>query len=65
MHADFDGHGAIGRISMWSTGEVDFEVVESSNGAFRFFKHEDVSELESDELKQALLQFVRALEKVD
>lgn len=57
--ADFDSENAIGRISIWATGEVDLEVLTRSDGEFAFFRHESVMNLAASVLDHAYYEFVR------
>ena len=59
--ADFDSENFIGRISIWATGEIDFEVLKRSDGEFSFFRHETVSKLQTPVLDHAYDEFVRSM----
>ena len=45
--ADFDATVAMGRISGWVSGQVDFEVVRVSDGENIFWRHVDAGSVET------------------
>jgi len=59
--ADFDTERAIGRISAWVSGQVDFEVLRRSDGEYAFFHHESISSLGSPTLESAFDEFLRTM----
>lgn len=59
--ADFDSISAIGRISFWTTGEVDFEVLDRATERSAFFRHESVSSFDSPQLEEAYAAFIAAM----
>jgi len=59
--ADFDSICAIGRISFWTTGEVDFEVLDRTTERLAFFRHESVSSFDSPQLEEAYVAFIDAM----
>ena len=63
--ADFDTECTIGRISVWATGEFDFEVLRRSDGEFIFFRHESTKTLEAPVLDYAYDEFVRSMNSVN
>jgi hypothetical protein len=56
--ADFDTGLAIGRISVWVSGEVDFEVLRRSDAAYVSFNHLSISDLGDTSLSPAYDQFI-------
>lgn len=56
--ADFDTSGRIGRIVIWVSGEIDFEVLARENGKNVFLRHEIVPNLGVPSLKNAYLDFL-------
>jgi hypothetical protein len=59
--ADFDAERAIGRISAWISGQIDFEVLRRSDGEYAFFRHESVSSLASPAVESAFGEFIRTM----
>jgi hypothetical protein len=59
--ADFDTAQGIGRISMWVSGEADFEVLQRSDGKNVFLRHEVVSSLDSPALKSVFEDFLDSI----
>jgi hypothetical protein len=59
--ADYDAERAIGRISVWATGEFDFEVLHTSNGEFAFFRHESTVDLATAKLLEAYRAFLKSM----
>src|ERR1039458_9621416 len=56
--ADFDTEFGIGRITVWVSGEVDFEVLRRSDGKHIRMFHEQVSTLADSALDQAVDGFM-------
>ena len=63
--ADFVSDPAIGRISFWVTGEVDFEVLDRADGESLLFRHETVETLDSRQLDEAYAAFMAAMTGTD
>jgi hypothetical protein len=59
--ADFNGQGALGRITCWVSGHVNFEVIRWSDGQLAFFQHVEIHRLDDPSLQRALAAFVAAL----
>ncbi|WP_041598176.1 immunity protein TriTu family protein [Granulicella tundricola] len=59
--ADYDADRAIGRISVWATGEFDFEVLHTSNGEFAFFRHQSTVDLADVALLEAYRAFLKSM----
>jgi hypothetical protein len=59
--ADYDADGTIGRISVWATGEFDFEVLHTNTGEFAFFRHESAVDLTDTKLLEAYKAFVKSM----
>jgi len=59
--ADFDASWAIGRISVWVTGEIDFEVLRRSDSSVAFFEHQTVSKIEDAQLEDIYNEFLQHL----
>jgi hypothetical protein len=59
--ADFDTSQGIGRISMWVSGETDFEVLQRSDGKNVFFRHESVLSLDSPALEGVFEDFLSSI----
>lgn len=57
--ADFDSAKAIGRISVWVNGCVDFEVLRTADGKNVFFGHEEVTGISAPSLESAFADFIR------
>jgi len=63
--ADFASKFAIGRITFWVTGEVDFEVLDCSDGESLLFRHETVETLDARQLDEAYDAFIAATTGAD
>jgi hypothetical protein len=63
--ADFDADQTIGRITVWVTGEFDFEVLYASDGEYAFYRHETVIDLEAPELNEARQAFLKNMANPD
>jgi hypothetical protein len=59
--ADFDTLLALGRVSVWASGEIDFEVLCRKDGAYVFFRHEMVSRMNEPVLEKALDGFFQSM----
>lgn len=59
--ADFDSTLAIGRISAWESGEIDFEVLRRKDGTDVLFRHEKISRLDEFTLEEAYADFLRRM----
>jgi hypothetical protein len=57
--ADFDTEARIGRITMWMTGETEFEVLRTSDGTDAFLRHVSVANLRDGELQDAFSEFIQ------
>lgn len=58
---DFDSLSAIGRISFWVTGQVDFEVLDRADGAPLLLRHETVGTLDSRPLNEAYAAIIAVM----
>lgn len=58
---DFDGDFGIGRITIWVSGDVNFEVLRMSDGELIFFRYEHVVTLEASVLEDAFKEFTRSM----
>ena len=58
--ADFDSEERIGRISIWASGEIDFEVLRS-DGEFALFHHESVNKLQTSAVDRAYGEFLKSM----
>ena len=56
--ADFDSSRAIGRISAWVTGAIDFQVLRKENGEDVLFRHAQVSKMDGPDLEAAYADFL-------
>jgi hypothetical protein len=63
--ADFDSAAGIGRISIWVSGEIDFEVLRRSDAKMVFFQHESVRSLNSAVVERGFEAFVRSMADPD
>jgi hypothetical protein len=63
--ADFDTEVAIGRIIVWVSGEIDFEILRRSNGKGVLFHHEDVTDLAESTLEEAFQAFLKGMTNPD
>jgi len=63
--ADFASDFAIGRITFWVTGEVDFEVLDCADGESLLFRHETVETLDTLQLDEAYDAFIAATTGTD
>jgi hypothetical protein len=59
--ADYDADETIGRITVWVTGQFDFEVLHRGNGEFAFFRHEATTDLKDTKLVEAYRAFVESM----
>jgi hypothetical protein len=59
--ADFDSAAAMGRISIWVSGEVDFEILRVSDGQTIYSRHESILTLSSTLLEDAFTEFARGM----
>lgn len=59
--ADFDSSCAIGRISAWVSGEIDFQVLRRESGEDVLFWHVTVSKLHTPDLERAYADFLRLM----
>ena len=59
--ADFDSSRAIGRISAWVSGEIDFQVLQRENGEDVLFRHAKVSKMDGLDLDGAYADFLRLM----
>jgi hypothetical protein len=59
--ADYDTDSGIGRIVVWVSGEVDFEVLRRSNGEEVLVRHEKVSTLTESSLESAFDVFLLSM----
>jgi hypothetical protein len=62
--ADFDTESRIGRVSIWATGEVDFEILRRSDGEYAYFRHESVLSIQAHELEKACDEFLQAMQEI-
>ncbi|HVT99706.1 MAG TPA: hypothetical protein VHE33_19555 [Acidobacteriaceae bacterium] len=60
-YADFDTEVGIGRISVWVSGEVDFEVLRRSDARMVYFGHVTTSTLTGSALDRALDAFLTTM----
>jgi hypothetical protein len=63
--ADFGSDFAIGRITFWVTGQVDFEVLDCADGESLLFRHEIVETLDTRQLDEAYDAFIAATTGTD
>jgi hypothetical protein len=63
--ADFDTDLRIGRISVWVSGESDFEVLRRSDGKHVFFRHEESFAIGAPSLENAFNAFVESMKYPD
>jgi hypothetical protein len=63
--ADFDSQFAIGRIDLWVSGEIDFQVLRVSDGKTVFIRHEKVSDLNAPFLERAFNDFLQSMTHPD
>jgi hypothetical protein len=63
--ADFDADGRMGRVCVWVSGEIDFEVVRISDGEGVLFHHEKVSTLADQALDRAFDAFLKGMTNPD
>jgi len=61
--ADFDASNRMGRISIWISGEVDFEVLSTGDSNFAFFRHEKISSLNDPSLQSAYQEFLKIMSR--
>jgi hypothetical protein len=59
--ADFDSQEAMGRVSVWASGEFDFLVLRIADGTDAFFRHETVEKLSTPALEGAFQAFLRSM----
>ena len=59
--ADFDSPRAIGRISAWVSGEIDFQVLRRESGEDVLFRHATVSKMYGHDLEGAYAEFFRLM----
>jgi hypothetical protein len=59
VRADFDSDRSIGRISVWMTGEIDFEILCRTDAQLIFFRHESVENFQIPELDIAYEEFIQ------
>jgi hypothetical protein len=59
--ADFTGANAFGRINAWVSGEVDFEIIATSDGRGLFWRHVRVGSFEA--LKDTYRDFIDNLDR--
>ena len=59
--ADYDTDLGIGRIVVWVSGEIDFEVLRRSDGEGVLFRHEQVSTLTEPSLESAFNTFLASM----
>jgi hypothetical protein len=59
--ADFDSSCAIGRISVWVSGEIDFQVLRREGGEDVLFRHATVSRMDGPDLEGAYADFLRLM----
>jgi hypothetical protein len=59
--ADFDTPVAMGRIVVWVSGEIDFEILRVSDGNTVLFHHQDVLTLDSVPLQVAFDRFIQCM----
>ena len=63
VSVDLDTSTKIARISGWVSGEFDFEILERTKGAFVYFQHESVPDIDDPRLELAFEKFVEELQK--
>jgi hypothetical protein len=63
--ADYDSDRAMGRISVWVTGEFDFEVLRITSGEHVFFRHESTIDFGVPGLLEAYSAFIRSMPNPD
>ena len=59
--ADFNATDSAGRINIWVSGEIDFEVIRRSGYSFAFFRHEDVSSMADPRLVDIYHEFLQRM----
>ncbi|QNI33314.1 hypothetical protein H7849_04965 [Alloacidobacterium dinghuense] len=62
---DFDSEQAMGRITAWTSGHVDFEVLRTSDGKDAFIRHEMISNLDAPALEIAFGKFLQKMMRPD
>jgi hypothetical protein len=64
-YGDYDSPVVMGRISIWTTGAIDLEVLRVADGEDVYFGHTDLSDLEDDSLKQRFDEFSHKMANPD
>ncbi len=59
--ADFDTDAMMGRVCVWVSGEIDFEVIRRSDSVNVFSCHEEVSSLAGQAVDRAFDAFLKAM----
>jgi hypothetical protein len=59
--ADYDTKAFMGRIAVWVTGQVDFEVLQRSDAELFYFHHESISSVHEPRLQTAFTEFLRKM----
>ena len=59
--ADYDTDFCIGRIVVWVSGEIDFEVLRRSDREYILFRHEQISTLDEPSLESAFEVFLKSM----
>jgi hypothetical protein len=65
VFADFDTDLGIGRISVWVSGESDFEVLRRSDGKHAFLHHEESFAIGAPSLENAFNAFIERMKHPD
>ena len=63
--ANFDADGRMGRVCVWVSGEIDFEVVRISDSQDVLFHHEKVMTLADQALDRAFDAFLKGMTNPD
>ena len=63
--ADFDAANTLGRIIVWVSGEIDFEVIRREDGGFAFFNHQVVSHMSDPRLQHIYREFLEQMVRPD
>lgn len=59
--ADYDTKALMGRIAIWVTGQVDFEVLRCTDGEHLYFHHESINSIHEPRLQTAFNEFLRKM----
>lgn len=59
---DYEGEEAIGRILIWTSGEIDMEVLDRESETFRYLHHITIEDLQASPLADAVQEFARSME---